>query len=306
MHLSAYDWLLAAFLSLVAVTIKVSVAPILLIALVAVLFILSKRQLKLFATALLLFLITLFPFIARNIITSGYIVFPTTSIDITNPDWKYSKELTINEKNYITAYAKYPGVVTKDAIDSVNKMSPLEWIPGWWQNRYKADKTIILLIILSFFAGLLSIKKIIRSGFISILILTTLLAGIIFWFMNAPDPRFGFGSILGFITVVAYLIFKEKEIFIGKNVLIAILLISSTSVLAYTGYRLINFFGKEQLLTPLGIEKTGYKSSDCNGIKINAPLENKEFGITPVPCTDLDCEKFSPRGNKVEDGFSAK
>ena len=34
-------------------------------------------------------------------------------------------------------------------------------------------------------------------------------------------------------------------------------------------------------------------------------MEN-DFGVTPIPCTDLDCEKFSPRGNKIKDGFKAK
>jgi len=305
-HLAAPYWLMVSLLSLVAVTIKLSVAPILLIVAVPVLLSLVKRKIKLFFTILFISAITLSPFIARNIITSGYIVFPSASIDITNPDWKYNKELTINEKNYITAYAKNKGVVTKDEIDLVNKMSPIEWVPEWWQNRSIADKTTIILMILSFFAALLSIKKIIQSGFISILILTTLLSGIIFWFINAPDPRFGFGPILGLIAVVVYLIFKEKEIFVGKTVLAAILLVASIIVLAYTGYRFINFFSKEQLLTPLGIEKSGYKIFECNGIKINSPLDNKEFGITPVPCTDLDCEKISPRGNKVADGFRTK
>ena len=306
MHLSAYDWLLAGFLSLVAATIKLSVAPVLLIAAVSVVPILGKRKTSLSFAMLLLFIITLFPFIARNIITSGYIIFPSTSIDIAHTDWKYNKELTSNEKNYITAYAKKPGVVTKDEIDSVIKMNVTEWVPAWWQHRSIADKSIFILLVFSILAALIFIKKIMRSGFISIFLLTTMLWGIIFWFMNAPDPRFGFGQILGFIAVAAYLIFKEKEIFIGKNVLIALLLLSAIPVFAYTGYRFINFFKKEQLLIPFGIEKSGYKTFECDGIKINSPLENQEFGITPVPCTDLDCEKFSPRGNNVTDGFRAK
>jgi hypothetical protein len=102
------------------------------------------------------------------------------------------------------------------------------------------------------------------------------------------------------------LVFKEKEIFIGKNILTAILLISSASIFLYTGYRFINFFSKDQLLTPLGIEKTGYTTLECDGIKINFPTANNDLGIIPVPCTDLDCERFSPRGNKVEYGFKAK
>ena len=305
-HLAATDWLLVAFLSLVAVTIKLSVAPILLIAAVPALLALVKRKIKLFFTILIISTVTLFPFIARNIVTSGYVVFPSTLIDVAKVDWKYSPQLTANEKDYITAYAKRPGVTATDEINAVNKMSIAEWLPVWWQNRSTADKAIIMLLVLTLIGTILAIKKVVPSGFIPIVVLLTLFSGIIFCLINAPDPRFGFGSILGFIAVSVYLIFKEKEIFIGKNMLIAILLISSASVVAYTGYRFINFFNKIQLLTPLGIEKPEYKTVDCNGIKINSPAANYDFGITPIPCTDLDCEKFSPRGAKTEDGFRAK
>ena len=304
-HLDASIWLLVAFLSLVAVTIKLSATPILLVAVAPALLGLVKRKTKPFFTILFISIVTLSPFITRNIITSGYIVFPSTSIDIPNVDWKYDRKLTVNEKNYITAYARKPGVIP-DEINAVNKMNSLEWLPTWWQNRSTADKIIMILLALSLISALLSIKKILLSGFILLLALGTLLTGLIFWFLNAPDPRFGFGSILGFIAVVFYLVFKEKEIFIGKNVLIVILMLVTGSILAYTGYRFINFFSKEQLFTPLGIEKTEYKTFECGGIKINSPAANKDFGIIPVPCTDLECEKFSPRGNKVEDGFRAK
>ncbi|HEU5166041.1 MAG TPA: hypothetical protein VFU29_10905 [Chitinophagaceae bacterium] len=304
-HLSTPNWLLVAFLSLVAVTIKLSVGPILLIALVPALLSLIQRKIKLFFTILIIAIITLSPFLARNIITSGYVLFPSTSIDVVKVDWKYSTALTINEKDYITAYARKQGVGTEE-ISTVNRMSIAEWLPTWWQNRLPADKVIMIVLILSFIATLLLIKKIIRSGFIPILVLLTALSGIIFWFTNAPDPRFGFGAILGFICVTSYLIFKEKEIFIGKNVLIPILLIAIVAILAYTGYRFTNFFSKIQLITPLGIEKTEFKSYECDGIKVNSPATNKDFGIIPVPCTDLDCEKFSPRGGEINDGFKAK
>ena len=305
-HLAATDWLLVAFLSLVAVTIKLSVAPILLIATIPAFLGLVKGKIKLFLSILIISAITLSPFIVRNIITSGYVIFPSTLIDASKVDWKYSPQLTVNEKDYITAYAKRPGVTTTDEINAVNKMSVAEWLPTWWQNRSTADKVIMILLVLTFIGTLLVIKKVARSGFIPTVVLLTLFLGIVFCLINAPDPRFGVGSILGFIAVSIYLIVKEKDIFIGKSILIAILFISSASVFAYTGYRFINFFNKKQLLSPLGIEKPEYKTVDCDGIKINTPLENKEFGIIPVPCTDLDCEKFSPRGREIKDGFKAK
>jgi len=304
-HLDASTWLLISFLALVAVTIKLSVAPILLVAAVPAFLGLAKRKIKLFVTIFLLAVVTLSPFIARNIITSGYIVFPLTSIDVVNVDWKNDPVPTLYERNYVSAYAKKPGVLPAE-ISAVNNMDLTEWLPTWWQNRSTADKTIMLLLILSIIIAFMSIKKISRSGFIPILAVLTMLSGIIFWFVNAPDPRFGFGSILGFIGVVSYIVFKEKEIFIGKNVLIAILSAATLLILAYTGYRFMNFFSKNQLITPLGIEKNEYHTSECDGMKVNTPVVGKDFGITPVPCTDLDCEKFSPRGNKIEDGFRAK
>jgi len=304
-NLAPPEWLLVSFLSLVAVTIKLSVAPVLLIVVVAALLALIKSRIRLFFSILILSVVTLTPFITRNIITSGYVLFPSTFIDVANVDWKYSTEQTVNEKNYITAYAKKRGVVTKDEINAVNKMSPGEWLPAWWQHLSIADKTIMVLFALSLIAALLAIKKVIRSGFVPLLVLLIMLAGVTFWLYNAPDPRFGFGSIIGFMAVTAYLIFREKEIYIGKNILIGTLLICTIVVITYTGYRLINFFNKDQLITPLGIEKSEYNTFECEGIKINSPLNN-DFGITPIPCTDLDCEKFSSRGNKASDGFRTK
>ena len=300
------NWLLSAFLSIAATTIKLSVAPILLIVLAACIIFIKTGKVRLLVSLLVIAAIAFFPFIARNLITSGYTVFPSTALDIANPDWKYSTELTVNEKNYIKAYAKKPGVATKEEIDAMNTMSTAEWLPGWWQHRSMADKTILILLIICFFTALLVVKKIIQQGFVPIFVIITMLAGIIFWFINAPDPRFGFGSILGFIAVIGYLCLKEKEIHPGKNLLAALLLAAIAVVLTYTGYRFINFFSKDQLLTPLGIEQFEYKTFDCDGIKFHTPVDGKYFGITPIPCTDLECGKFSPRGKVTSDGFSAK
>jgi len=304
-RLGAADWMLITFLALVAVTIKLSVAPILLIAAVATLFFLVKRKIKLSFTILIISVIILAPFVARNIITSGYVAFPSTYPDIADVDWKYSRSLTASEKDYITAYAKKQGVVEGE-ITIVNKMKATEWIPVWWKNRSVADQCIIMLLLSSFLAALLSAKKVIRSGFIPKVALLTMLAGIIFWFMTAPDPRFGFGFILGFIGTIVYLIFKEKDISVTKNASLLLLSVTLLLILIYTGYRFMNFFKQDQLLTPLGIEKNEYSSFECDGIKVNSPPGGKDFGITPIPCTDLGCEKFSLRGDNIENGFRAK
>lgn len=300
------EWFLVAFLGVVAVTIKLSAAPLLLITGTATIIFLKRRKIKLLFALLIISAISLFPFIARNIITSGYIVFPLTAIDVVNVDWKYSQQLTTNEKKYITAYAKNPGIMTPDEIDAVVKSSLREWIPGWWQNRSMADKVILILLMVCLFVALLSIRKIIRSGSIAVLIFITLLAAIIFWFVNAPDPRFGFGQIIGFIAAVAYLVFLNKHLSFNKSVLLVIVIFASAVISTYTVYRFMNFFQRSQLLSPLGIEKIEFSSFHCNGLKFNKPAGNHDFGNTPVPCTDLNCEDFISRGSNIKDGFRAK
>ena len=307
LHKTGIDnWLLPVFLGITATTIKLSAGPMLLIVAAAAIIFLKNRKVTLLLALVLISTVSFFPFIARNIISSGYVVFPSTAIDVANVDWKYNQGLTIHEKKYITAYAKRPGVETKDEIISAAKMSPLEWLPGWWQHQSIADQAILCLFVLSILAGLLSLNKIIRSGFVPLFSLLTTLTGIIFWFINAPDPRFGFGQLLGFIGIVAYLILKEKEIAVNRSILSAVLVSFIVIITAYTGHRFIKFFNGDQLLTPLGIEKTFYKTFECDGFKINSPVDNHDFGKIPIPCTDLTCENFSPRGNKITDGFRAK
>lgn len=305
-YLSTTEWLLSAFLCMVAVSIKLSVAPLLIIAVVAALLLLVHKKIKSFIALLLLGLFTSGPFITRNIITTGYVIFPSVLIDMVKNDWKYDKDLTVAEKNYITAYAKRQGVSAKEEIDAINKMSPAEWMPGWWQQRTAADKTILVLFFFSFIAFLFSIKKMMLPGFIPLFVLITMLCGVIFWFINAPDPRFGFGFLLGFIATVAFLLLKEKELPFSKTITQSLFIICSLGILTYAGYRFNNFFEKDQWLKPMGIKRSVYISYDCDGISINTVGEGNDFGKTPVPCTDLNCGSFSPRGKKIEDGFRAK
>ncbi len=303
---SAGHWLFVALPGLVAITIKLSAAPVVLTVAAAIVVFIKQKRFKLIFAVLIISAITLFPFFARNIITTGYAVFPNTVVDIVNVDWKYSKQLTEHEKNYITAYARKNGVSHGPEAEQVMRLKSAEWLPGWWQQQSSADKFIIILLIASVMAALLQLKKIIRAGFKTILVYLITLPGVVFWFVAAPDPRFGFGSITGLIAATAYLATEGKKISLNKKLSSAVLLAFSLIITAYTGYRFTRFFEKNQWLAPRGIEKTAYTTFDCSELKINRPVAGKEFSNIPVPCSDLDCDNFFPRGEKIAEGFRAK
>ncbi len=298
------DDLLISLLCFSAITLKLSVLPVIAFPIIILLKLLWKKKIKQFIGVAAIAVITFFPFVARNIITSGYVVFPSTVLDITNVDWKYDQSATMLEKDYIKAYARIEADKTKEEIETLVNMSPGEWIPVWWQKRSVADKSILLLFILAFIMSVLKIKKILSSNNYVKTGLIVMLAGIIFWFSQAPDPRFGFGFLIGFIAIIAHLF--TQDIKVSKMAVVLTLSIFIIAISAYTAYRFKNFFAKEQWLLPTGIEKISYTTVNCNGLLINRPPVDKEFGNTPVPCSNDSCTHFIPRGKKITDGFRAK
>jgi hypothetical protein len=303
---SNHRWMLVGFLSAVAVTTKLSVIPFLLLTVAAVLIFFRQKKLRLVIFLLFFTAVSFFPFFARNIIASGYALFPLTGSDIIKTGWKYPEPGTWQEKNYITAYAKFPGISRNADLAAAANSNPSEWLPGWWNHRSAADKIILILFIISFVAALVYVKRIFNSGKTLLFLFFTLLTGILFWFIQAPDPRFGFGQIIGFIGIVFYLLLKDKKWKI-TSAFCSLFLISAFAIATvYTAYRFKNFFSGSQWLKPTGIKKTDYSILNCNGMMINIPTPGKDLGNIPVPCTNQDCETFVPRGENITDGFQAK
>lgn len=298
------DWLLISFLSLTAITIKLAALPVIIISVIAAITFLIEKKIKSFILLLTISACTLLPFVARNIISTGYVVFPSTTLDIVKVDWKYNQQLTNLEKDYIKAYARTEADRSGEAIASSVNMKITEWFPIWWRHRAIADKTILIVFVFSFIISLIRIKKIISTDINIKIAFLIMLAGIIFWFINAPDPRFGTGFLMGFIAIVCTVFLAATRM--NKLIFLLILAAIIITISGYTVYRFKYFYNETQWLKPQGIEKTSYTTIVCNKIKINQPGVNIPFGNIPVPCTDDSCEHFNLRSDKITDGFRAK
>jgi hypothetical protein len=300
---------LILFLCFTAVTIKLSSIPILLLAAYAMLLFLKQKNTRSFFLVLSIAVLTLFPFVARNSITSGYFFFPVASTDLIETDWKFDKGRTLLDKKYITAYARTETAYTAKEIEDTLDMKITEWFPIWWKNRSVADQAITLVFILSVIAALVFIKRVVSSGRqIKIALLTTT-AGCIFWFSQAPDPRFGFGFIIAFIAIVSGVALRKNiptTLLHSNKLAIAILLVTAIILSGYTTYRFNGFFSGDQWIWPKGIEKKAYKKVVCNDVIFQTPSDNGECAGIPVPCVNDSCKTFTLRGNKITDGFKEK
>lgn len=186
------------------VTIKLSAAPVLLLAFW--LGIINLRRptvlLKLAAIAVVILL----PWIARNVILSGYVIYPFPAVDIFNVDWKIPIEVAKGEVETIQAWGRDPG----ESVEAVMAKPFLTWLQLWFIEKTTNQKVILLAaassaIILG--AGLLAVQRFKAKARLDTLPMVTgyaaVGAGAVYWLMSAPDIRFGYGLLLAMIGLAA-------------------------------------------------------------------------------------------------------
>ena len=140
-------WALVAL----SVTFKLSSLLIVFLLLFLVRSALRQRRLILYlATAVLIGA----PFVARNVILSGYLLYPVPSVDIISVDWKIPLEEVQFEKDLVEGWAKQPyGTTYIDDFEDIPKIMEMpfgEWFEIWWPAQSKKWQAFMLLGLLSF------------------------------------------------------------------------------------------------------------------------------------------------------------
>jgi hypothetical protein len=244
-------------LSVYLLTVKLSALPILLISF----FILLKFKVKYKDIYWLSFLILviIMPWIVRNIILTGWLVYPQTVVDIFNFDWKVPLASVVKEKIAITGWARIRG----DYHTVAAAMDFREWFPIWWQSQIFLHRLIILLsFIFPIIITALNITRVIKISYLTYSIVITSLAGVIFWLLLAPTWRFGESYLL--IASMTPLLVLKKDL-LKSNYITKILIL----VLVFTfGYYTLhkNFV---VLFLFVGFLYINYHYNLFNNIKIN-------------------------------------
>ena len=194
-------FILTLYFLIFSLCIKLSSLPVLILFIYLLAFLISERKYKMLFASLPLPFILLSASLFRNAISSGYMFFPSTFLNIIDTPWKLNENICKYTSAYITAYAKTASDSSHEAVKTVNAMPLREWVPIWWNLRSAADKLIVSFSLLSILTIILQVKKIQKLGVTKILCIITAITGTLFWFVLAPDPRFGFGFLLSLIGI---------------------------------------------------------------------------------------------------------
>jgi hypothetical protein len=276
-----------------AATIKLSNA-LLIVYLIPVV---AKRnftlKIKDFGFMALLGLIVLTPFLIRNYLLSGYLVYPIHSLDFFNVDWKIPIEKVILEKEHIKWWARNPD------LKAENLVLPFTlWIVKWWAKKSAAFKVLLGL------NALLPFTLLTKSDTKSNLRIVTLLVliNLIFWFITAPDPRFAHGFLIigASITLfVAFQLFSNriKQINISNP-------LSSISVfgLIVLGFFTVRVNISNHWLYPAALPSNTLQFHTSN-FEYWVPVEDTRCYNAPLPCAEKEKPGLVMRGETFQNGF---
>jgi hypothetical protein len=186
-------------------TFKLTIIPLGLISLYILVLLVRSKE---YRTALLLAFIPaviLGLWFIRNVITSGYLIFPVHEIDIFTVDWKLPAFVAIEEKDFIFSC----GIrALNDVIWQIvhPELNSFDGIYRWGMNLIFIAPTLLspLVVVYSLIK-----KKYLHKNIYFVYII--LLAVIGLWYWGGPDPRFIGGILFAVIYYICYLLFSTRE-----------------------------------------------------------------------------------------------
>ena len=291
-----------------AVTLKLSAAACLLFALPLSITLFKDRKWEIILTSLGCGFAVIAPWLIRNVIISGYLLYPYPQIDLFDFDWKMPVDLVEYDSQEIIVWAR--------ELKDVGRFgeSVVSWFPGWFHNqmfRYRlfivmgfAATFFLLMLLMIRLVGRMSRRSCLKNILSERGLVTSAVISIIsevFWLFSAPLLRYGMVYLLMPAAVGAHIVNRM----IGGDKFRKCMLLCGTFA-ACVG--LLHQDDSFRLIMPHDYWKMETGSDDRYGFEIYFPTENSLTGYTDFPAvTDKNAlDKFELRGNEIKDGFRAR
>ncbi|MCM1211378.1 MAG: hypothetical protein NC318_07225 [Blautia sp.] len=306
-----------ALLSIAAVfvaTLKFSACMLVLLAVYPAVYLIKEKKWKDIAACLLCGCVILCPFLVRNYLISGWLLYPFEHIDIFHPEWKIPKEYLLIDANQIKVWGRC-------LYDTAKVDLPIsKWLPVWWEHQFRYEQMFLGAVVLGaalqlFIWVVKAVKKekfSLKYGILHI----TIWANILVWFLMAPFIRYGLAFLFAVIMLaVGECISMPKKGFasLATGGLLFCILVS---VSPYWDQYVTDagVFVKQNLKEPYYITQKDYDSGNMQSLEINGNtiyyaadgIEINSYHVCPGTCYPVMLERSTLIGDNIEDGFRAK
>ena len=290
-------------LSVFAVTVKLSTLPLCGLALLMLVQQIWNKDWQLSTILTGTAVIILLPWLLRNIVLSGYLIFPISQIDVFSFDWKYPLNAITGVREALLWFNRFPTNTNKYA-----GLSTTQWLPIWIHLLDRGQKILFLIALASpigFVAYIFSGAngKLINSFITASLINYT---GIFFWLFTAPTFRFGYAYLLACIILASVPAILKLANSINGNPTVVFLPLTIFAIL-FQFYILTSTAGLSTLSQRVWLPADYYPSN----VQV-CPIGNTTFycaqklglcNYEAFPCIPKPQANIEMRDSRLQDGF---
>ena len=294
-------------------TLKLSAGLLVLLVIYPAIYLIKEKKYKDIAVYLLLGIVTILPFLIRNVIISGWLLYPFPAIDLFNVDWKLPEEFVIVDSTQIKVWAKCLYDIT------LADMPLKEWISIWWSSQERYAQMLIYCNILAVCLDIVILLHYIRKkkkiNPNVILLNVVVLCCSVAWFFLAPFIRYGLAFLLAtpMIAVGMWLHRKESSFYqiVSGAIVVLMFFMGSSYWEHYFTDDMV--FIKQNLTEPYYVNQKDYDTNelveyDMNGVTVYYPQKGEISGYENFPVSTYDQMIMNTelRGTELKDGFRSK
>lgn len=305
------DWFPYGLLALVCVytmSLKLSAALIVLLAAKPAAMLIKEKNGKGIAGFIFLGAAILLPYLIRNVLISGWLVYPFTWVDLFPVDWKIPKGIADYDAKEIQVWGR--GI-----YDVARYGEPaIVWMKEWFSSQTALDKLFILagvgavpVSIAAWLAAWMKKTDKLRDWMLAAV---TINFSFVFWLFSAPLIRYGcvyvwLAAPITFGGLAMWLIGKENA---GKYVwrtVYGLIAAAGCYKLIALGKEIVSGFSPDYFVYQKDYESFGTEGYKVEGITFYYPVEGDRAGYEPFPSSPARAE-IELRGTGLEDGFRHK
>lgn len=311
---------LLCVLGVFLLTVKLSAALILLLVFYPAYRLLREKKWGETCVYLGLGIVTALPYLIRNVVISGWLVYPFTQIDLFSVAWKIPKGVADYDAKEIQVYGRGYTDVTRFG------MPVREWLPEWFRGLAGSDRVFVavagvsVLLLLLYAAGM--VFRWWHRRWELLLVQGTVAASFLFWLCTSPLMRYGcvyvyltFAAVLGGIyeTVTCYVEGRSEETgqcrSLWRSVVKRAALVLTILLLLYKGLALgreiVRTHENAYWLVQKDYENYETLSYQIEGVTFYYPVQGDQVGYDSFPSSPTEAE-ISFLGEELADGFVVK
>lgn len=308
-------WLIIG-LSCFLLTLKLSAATVGIAAVAMLLPIIDVRKYWLtWVKVVALGALIILPWLYRNVVLTGYPLYPATAFNVFSPDWKMPEA---DVKHVQTLIKDWAVTLYSEERENVTQQNFIQSRLVWFtKNLRPYDQLLVLLSVISLLG--LSLRLYLRRSWQTLFWLGTIAINTGLWFVSAPDPRFAYAVLYlpvlyGIAIIVQTRTLQIKRLFVGASVF-GLLSCLALTYLLYSNLK--TKFLQKQLFPVAASVNTLLLPSDYphfpkDSINLSSSADKLLWSAKSqncwddCPCTYLKDTLLQARSTQLKDGFSRK